>query len=147
MKLLVALIALALLFALSRWGVAYLGSEAALTGLSNGQLNNCPSTPNCVSSQGTDEGHQIEALNLGTDTTIADIAAVLRTLPRMTIVTEQDHYLHGVVKTRVMGFMDDLELLKSDEPGVFHVRSASRLGVSDLGVNRKRVEYLRSRLQ
>ena len=71
---------------------------------------------------------------------------VIASLDNMTLVTENDQYLHFECKSAIMGFVDDLEFYFSDEtPGekTIQVRSASRLGYSDFGVNRKRVEQLR----
>jgi len=63
-------------------------------------------------------------------------------MDRTVIVTENDTYLHVECKSAMMGFVDDVEFYFPQEK-VIHVRSASRLGYSDLGVNRKRVEQLR----
>jgi uncharacterized protein (DUF1499 family) len=68
---------------------------------------------------------------------------VLQKLPRMRIVAERSDYLHAEVRTRLFRFVDDLEFLLAPEHGCIHVRSASRLGYSDLGANRRRVEQLR----
>ncbi|MBX2883647.1 MAG: DUF1499 domain-containing protein [Granulosicoccus sp.] len=146
MKFLISLVVIVVLFFAARWGVSLKSSEGALTGIDNGNLRKCPDSPNCVSSQDISEGHQIDEFRLASTTTIADIASTLRTLPRINIEIQQDNYLHATIKTRLLGFTDDLELLAGDSPGQFHIRSASRLGVSDLGVNRKRVEHLRTLL-
>ncbi len=74
----------------------------------------------------------------------------LRTLlagaPRTVIVTATDDYLHAVCRTR-LGFADDIECRLCPTGRVIHVRSASRIGIYDFGVNRRRVEALRRRLQ
>lgn len=67
-------------------------------------------------------------------------------LPRTTIVTQTDNYLHAECQSALFGFVDDLELHLKAANAVIDVRSASRLGYSDLGVNRRRVEDLRSQL-
>ena len=72
--------------------------------------------------------------------------SLLEAVPRTRIITATDDYLHAVCRTR-LGFPDDVECLLSPEGGVIHVRSASRLGYSDWGVNRRRVEDLRRRFQ
>jgi len=51
--------------------------------------------------------------------------------------------LHATYKTPLVGYTDDLELLLDEDSGVLHIRSASRIGRSDLGANRKRIEALR----
>ena len=68
-------------------------------------------------------------------------------VPRATVIHEADHYLHAECASAIFGFVDDLELhLRADE-GVVAVRSASRIGYSDMGVNRRRVEGLRRDLK
>ena len=68
-------------------------------------------------------------------------------MPRTRIVAEADGYLHAECESRLLGFVDDLELHLRPDQGVVAVRSASRLGYSDMGVNRARVESLRSELR
>lgn len=102
-----------------------------------------PKSPNCVSSRAdaTDTEHHIAPL---TGTTLEAIKADLLAQPRSTLLEEADGYLHFIETTRILRFKDDIEFEQEGE--VIHVRSASRIGHSDLGVNRKRVEALRSRL-
>lgn len=107
------------------------------------QLPPCPKKPNCVNSQATDE-HAIEPLRYTGDPVAAwlRMKAALATLPRVTIVSEEPARLKAVAVTKVMRFRDDLEFLMA-EPRRIEVRSASRMGHSDLGANRERVEALR----
>lgn len=67
-------------------------------------------------------------------------------LPRTTIITQGPDYLHAECRSAVFGFVDDLELHLRPDKNTIAVRSAARLGYSDLGVNRKRIEDLRSKL-
>ena len=76
----------------------------------------------------------------------ARLKDLLAGLPRTAIVTATDDYLHAVCRTR-FGFADDVECRLCRPDGVIHVRSASRLGYYDFGVNRARVEALRQQLQ
>lgn len=108
----------------------------------------CPSSPNCVSSDADDAAHYIAPLELavpGEQAWSAVRSAVLA-LRRVHIVSETPVYLHAECRSALFGFVDDLELLLRPGDGVIAVRSASRLGYSDLGVNRRRVEYLRAAL-
>jgi uncharacterized protein (DUF1499 family) len=118
---------------------AALGSEAAPAG-----LKPCPSSPNCVSSSAQDRGHRISPFYLsGTSAeTLALLARVISTLPRATVTQQANHYLKAEFRTR-LGFVDDLEFLVDEARGLVEVRSASRAGYWDLGVNRRRVETLR----
>ena len=106
----------------------------------------CPGTPNCVSSRAADESHRVEPLEIAGDPAAAfrRAAAAVRGLPRTRIVAEEEGYLHAECISRLFRFIDDLELELDAAGGVIHVRSASRVGRSDLGVNRKRVEKVRA---
>jgi uncharacterized protein (DUF1499 family) len=114
-------------------------------GLLNGQLKPCPATPNCVCSEQQVEGAFVEPLVYATT---ADVAwreikhAIVET--GGVIVTEQDGYLHARYETPLMRYVDDVELRLEENNQVIHVRSASRVGNSDLGANRKRVARIRA---
>lgn len=125
------------------------GKRPANLGVHAGGLAPCPSTPNCVSSDATDEGHAIDALALAAEPGVAWTAArdAVAALPRTTVVTQSEGYLHAECASALFGFVDDLELQLRPDDGIIAVRSASRLGRSDLGVNRKRVEGLRETLR
>ena len=103
----------------------------------------CPSSPNCVSSRAPtdDRQHHIEPLPAVSKERIKEVMAGLE---RCELVEEDGPYLHYVVRTKWIGFKDDVELEVTEE--AVHVRSASRVGYGDLGVNRKRVESLRQAL-
>ena len=113
-------------------------------GLKNGTLIPCPASPNCVVSVNADEKHQIAPLTYqgDRDQMVPLFRDLVKTMKRTTLVKETGDYLHFEFKTRIFGFVDDVEFYFPDEP-VIHVRSASRKGYSDLGVNRKRVENIR----
>ena len=118
-------------------------------GLQDSKLGPCPSSPNCVSSDADDQEHGIEALVIEGDAGAAWRAAVavVAGWPRTEIVTETGDYLHAECTSRIMRYVDDLELHLQADLGIIALRSASRVGHSDLGVNRQRVEDLRSALQ
>lgn len=111
-------------------------------------LSPCPDSPNCVSSDAKDDGHRIAPLTFS----IAEAKAwqILKELvlkrPRTIIVTEKPNYLHVTSRSAVFGFVDDLEFQLRAGQGLIAVRSASRTGYYDFGVNRKRVEELRAAL-
>ncbi|MFO7557279.1 MAG: DUF1499 domain-containing protein [Desulfobacterales bacterium] len=120
------------------------GKRPANLGVHNGLLADCPGTPNCVNSQATDESHSIASLSYSGDKKDAflRLKKIIESEKRTRIITESEAYLHVEFTSMIMGFVDDVEFYFPDEP-LIHVRSASRLGSSDLGVNRKRVERLR----
>ena len=112
-------------------------------GVNNGKLKSCPGTPNCVSSQSDNVQEKVEPLPA---VPISEIKKIVENMERTTIVTETDNYLYAEFKTKLMGFVDDVEFYLDNDANLIHVRSASRLGKSDLGVNRARVEEIRSKL-
>lgn len=112
------------------------------------QLTPCPSTPNCVNSQSQDAVHQIEPLTYDSTaaTAMADLKTVLKSFRRVKVIAETENYIYAEFTIPVVGFVDDVEFLLSEDAKVIHVRSASRLGESDLGVNRNRIETIRAKL-
>ena len=116
--------------------------------LVNGMLRPCPGTPNCVSSESTSPMSSIAPISFS-----GSQEQAWETLKR--VVREEGGYLHdegtdylwSTFTVPVFGFVDDVEFRLSATEGVIHVRSASRLGISDLGVNRGRVEQLRRAFQ
>ena len=117
------------------------GGPPSNIGLQDGKLSPCPSSPNCVSTQAGDPQHRIEALSFrGSQAqTMAAILSVVGRMKRTTVVTQKEDYLHVEYRTK-MGFVDDVEFYLDEPSQTVHFRSASRVGYSDLGVNRKRME-------
>ena len=117
-------------------------------GLRDGKLSECPDSPNCVSSQTQMKGHTIEPLSYKGSLSEAKQAllSVITSLPRTKIIVDNDRYIHVTFTSHLMRFVDDVEFLFDDTNKQIHVRSASRVGYSDMGVNRKRVENLRKLL-
>jgi uncharacterized protein (DUF1499 family) len=124
------------------------GTRPATLGIKEGRLAPCPSTPNCVSSDAEDEAHAVAPFQLraapGESWSATRVA--LESLPRVKILTSTHDYLHAECSSAVFGFVDDLELHLRVGENLIAVRSAARLGRSDFGVNRRRVETLRSLL-
>jgi uncharacterized protein (DUF1499 family) len=114
-------------------------------GLVEGQLRPCPDSPNCVCTEATDDQHRMEPLPYeGTaEEALARLKAVLASQPRVRIVSATGTYLHSEWTSRVFCFVDDVEFIVDDERRVIHFRSASRVGRSDLGANRRRMEAFR----
>ncbi len=112
-------------------------------GLLEGRLQPCPWTPNCVSSEATKAIHQIDPLSYTSENDLDEIAAFLKNHYQAEVVTQTPDYLHVVVTTPVWRFNDDLEFLVDRKEGIISLRSASRVGYSDQGMNRKRIERLR----
>lgn len=114
--------------------------------LVNDSLPPCPGTPNCVSSQAEDPSRRVEPLRFRgpASQALERLQALLAGMPRTRIVASRDGYVHAEVRTALLRFTDDVELLLDEAAGVIHVRSASRVGRSDFGTNRRRVERLRA---
>lgn len=129
----------------------FAGKRPNNLGVTSGQLIACPNTPNCVNSQSasTDAEHSIAPLtyNSSSAEAIAKLKSVIQGLERTQIITESENYLYAEFKSALMGFVDDVEFYLDEGAKVIHVRSASRLGQSDLGVNRKRIETIRAKFQ
>ena len=123
------------------------GVRPAPPGVRDGRLAPCPSSPNCVSSQAGDDVHRIAPFPFtGTaGAATGRLTAIVRSLPRTTVVAVTETYLHAEFRSAVFRFVDDVEFLADESAGVIQVRSASRVGSSDLGVNRRRIEAIRAR--
>jgi uncharacterized protein (DUF1499 family) len=121
-------------------------------GIVNGKLMPCPDTPNCVSSQTEDESHFIEPINfIGTpqDAQVR-LMQILEDLDRTTIYDVQENYIRVEFTSKIFRFVDDVEFYfpsTNNEKITINFRSASRIGHSDLGANRKRIEQIRSRFK
>ncbi|RLS34954.1 MAG: DUF1499 domain-containing protein [Planctomycetota bacterium] len=116
-------------------------------GLLDGQLRRCPASPNCVCSEGESNGHAIEPLRFSDppDAAWSRLIAVIEATPNARIITRENDYLRAEFVTPLMRYVDDVEFRLT--PAVIHVRSASRVGHSDLGANRSRVEKLRTEFE
>ena len=110
------------------------------------RLQSCPSSPNCVSTQAQDEGHIIAPFRYRKSRAEAKevLKEVIRTLPRTKLLEEDESYLHYEFTSLLLRFVDDVEFLFDDEMKTIHFRSASRTGYGDMGVNRKRMEQVRT---
>jgi uncharacterized protein (DUF1499 family) len=124
--------------------IAAVGCGKSVTGIQNGRLMPCPESPNCVSSYETDSSHFTEALTYAGPLGKARDAVVLilARMPEAGIVTSGDDYIHAEFRSRIFKFVDDVEFQFLETPKVIHVRSASRVGYSDLGVNKQRMEKI-----
>lgn len=120
------------------------------TGLQNGHLRPCPDSPNCVSSEGNaGPQHAIAPLALGKVPMARAWDALQQTIVHLGghIDSADAGYLHATFTSRLFRFVDDVEARPDIEAGVIQIRSASRVGRSDLGVNRQRIESIRRELE
>ena len=123
------------------------GKKPANLGAKNGKLAPVVNSPNNVSSQAdiNDRAHYVAPFKFTGDAAAAfqKLVKLVQAQPRAKVITHDGQYLHAEFSSSLMGFVDDVEFLLAPEQMVIDVRSAARLGSSDFGVNRKRVESLR----
>lgn len=112
-------------------------------GIVNGRLADGPNKPNWVCSQSDHKRHSIAPLSFSGDAleAVQRLRSTIEAMPRTELIEAGKNYLYFEFATPLMGYVDDVEFYCNGE--VIHVRSASRLGYSDLGANRKRVESIR----
>ena len=116
-------------------------------GVKDGRLAPCKRTPNCVSSQAEPQDPEHYIAPIAFRGTMRELRAAVESMPRATVVSAEGQYLYAEFRTRLMRYVDDVELYYDERAGLVQVRSASRLGRRDFGVNRGRVEELRVRLR
>lgn len=125
----------------------FAGSVPENLGVQGQHLAPCPETPNCVSSQigSADPSHHIDPIPYQGDRPRAQalLIDVLGVVPGTTIVGQTEDYVRAESHSRLFGFVDDVEFYFPGDRQEIEVRSASRLGESDLGVNRRRLEQIR----
>lgn len=121
-------------------------------GVENGKLKQCPNTPNCINSQAKDEKQYIEPIFFDDPPGKAK-ESILRALDELEgsqVVAVEDNYIRAEFSSKIFRFIDDVELYfpdRGEKQLVVHIRSASRVGYSDLGVNRKRIEKIRRKIE
>jgi uncharacterized protein (DUF1499 family) len=109
----------------------------------------CPVSPNCAVSQNADPNHAIDPIvyHVDKETAKQTLLKVLAVVPRTEVIAKTDNYIHAISKSRIFKFVDDVEFYFPANESVIHIRSASRVGDSDFGVNRRRLEQIRLALQ
>lgn len=112
-------------------------------GVKDGRLAPCKRTPNCVSSQADPQDREHYIAPLAFSGSMDALRRAVESMERATVIGVQGNYLYAEYRTRLMRYVDDVELLYDAAARLVHVRSASRLGRRDFGVNRSRVEALR----
>lgn len=136
-------------FFVLRWLVERASPLPNNLGVENGRLAPCPDSPNCVSTQATDEGHSIAPIAYDGETAVAQatILAILQADPHFSIITNTPTYIHAEARSELWKFIDDVEFFFDEADGLIHFRSASRLGYGDGGINRRRMEEIRTEFQ
>ena len=121
-----------------------------IPGLIDGRLSNCPDSPNCICTENKDHtDHYMSPINI-TEHSDLDFNPFL-TLKRIvidiggTIKIENENYIAAMFSSSIFGFVDDFEIRIDKKNNMIHLRSASRVGRSDFGVNKKRIELVKKR--
>ncbi len=139
----------AVAFFVLRLVVQRLSPQPNNLGVENGRLSPCPQSPNCVSTQATNEEHEIAPINFDGEAATAHgkILAILQADPQFTIITDSSTYIHAEARTAVWQFIDDVEFYIDPASHLIHFRSAARLGYGDGGINRQRMEQIRAQFR
>ena len=142
--------ALALHLATAEGDTMFAGKRPGNLGITDGKLASCGRRLNCVSSQADPADAQRYVAPLPFKGSAAEAIATARraveSIPRARVVRAEGDYLHAEFRSKLMGYVDDVEFTFDAAAGLLHVRSASRLGRRDFDVNRERVEALRARI-
>lgn len=133
-------------------GFGYLGQKSRTmkpqVGVNQGRLMACPNKPNCITTQAASEDQQVPALsyNASLKQIMSEVRQAIKAMDGE-IQSQSDIYFHVTFKSSLFGFVDDFEVFVDDANKIIHLRSASRVGHSDLGANKKRYEKFKSQLK
>ena len=125
------------------------GSRPDNLGISGDLLRDCPKKPNCVSTTSTSDKNKIDPISTSDSPVISmqKLTSIVQSMPGASIIEASTNYLRVEFKSSIFGFVDDVEFFQADGKSQISMRSASRMGYSDLGVNRKRMEQIRASYQ
>lgn len=125
-----------------------MNSEEKRTGMINNKFKPCPKTPNCVSTMAPkeDKKHFITPIsyNSSQEEAVEKMIQIINSLKGTTITVKDINYIHAIFSTKLLRFKDDVEFYFDDSSKLIHFKSASRIGSSDLGTNRKRMEKIKN---
>lgn len=145
---LIVLVVLIIVSILMFYVLGLTSRSGSAPGLVEGQLFRCPDKPNCICSEYRDDkAHYIEPIAIPAATQIDYLANMKMTIIAMggKIESESENYLASTFSSAIFGFVDDLEVRIDMNHHVIHIRSASRVGHGDRGVNKKRLNLLKQR--
>ncbi len=128
--------------------LSFSAKRPANLGVKNGRFSPLAATPNGVSTQSSNPGQQMEPIPFtGSNTEeMQRLVAAVKSMPGSKIVEQDSHYLRAEFTSRIFRFVDDVEFFIDDKEKVVQFRSASRIGYSDMGVNRRRMNLLCEKL-
>jgi uncharacterized protein (DUF1499 family) len=149
-RLLPKLLTVLIISLIGLFGLSMTATRPANLGVHNGKLAKCPESPNCVSTYADSETHRMEPIEFVSDVneTVEIIEqTVANNFPRARLVEVDNGYLHYEFTSLIFRFVDDVEFLVDDRAKQIHFRSASRVGHSDLGANRRRMQKISEELK
>jgi len=119
---------------------------ADISNMTSKRLVPCPDSPNCVSSQAVEDNQFVQPITFKgpANQAFSRLERAILALPGSRIIVREDTYIHAEFQTKLLRFIDDVESILDAENHIIHIRSASRVGYSDFGANRKRVESIRN---
>ena len=124
-----------------------MNSKEKRTGIINNKFRPCPKTPNCVSTMAPNDDikHYISPIsyNSSQKEALEKLIQIINSLKGTKIRVKEINYIHVIFSTKLLRFKDDVEFYFDDLSKIIHFKSASRIGSSDLGTNRKRMEKIR----
>ena len=127
----------------------WFGGRPSTLGVKEGKLAGPRKTPNSVVSEGIESTHPAYVAPIAFTgdprAALAKLGAVLQALDRVTLIKVEETYLYAEFLSKTLGYVDDFEARVDSAASVIHVRSSSRLGYSDKGFNRSRVELIRAK--
>ena len=100
-------------------------------------LSDCKLITNCIS-----QTWKVD----DSEKAFSELIQILENTPRLKIIKKEKNYIHAIATSRIMKFIDDIEIKNLNQDNIFQIKSSSRLGIYDLGVNKRRVQTLRFRL-
>jgi uncharacterized protein (DUF1499 family) len=112
-------------------------------------MSECPKSPNCVSSLSPAPKRYIAPFRFdgSAETALEKILSIIKDNGRAQVVSTQGNYIKAEFRSLLFRFVDDVEFLIDDKERIIHVKSASRKGFYDFGVNRRRIEKLRRQFE
>ena len=149
-KVIIIVVAIVIVIVIALFVLGYRSQTGEAPGLVDGRLQACPNTPNCVSSEfESDADHYIEPITLLNDDASWVMPRLKATVEKLggNVRSESNKYLSATFTSSIFRYVDDFELRLDAATNTVHVRSASRVGRSDLGANRERVERFRTAFQ
>ena len=120
--------------------------EASMEDMDQKPLKPCPDSPNCVCSMYEKDEHYVKAISYKGEKAHFKqlLLKVIAEMPRTKVVNDSANHLHVEFTSAIFRFVDDVEFYFDNDENVVHVRSASRSGYYDFGVNRSRIEKIRN---